>query len=83
MGAPRRLALERAHHGVAEDACARALPRGRGRPGDIVAIAGIEDITIGETIADPDDVRPLPAITVDEPAISMTIGTNTRPSSAR
>jgi len=48
-------------------------------PGDIVAIAGIEDITIGETIADPDDVRPLPAITVDEPAISMTIGTNTSP----
>ena len=47
--------------------------------GDIVAIAGIEDITIGETIADPDDVRPLPAITVDEPAISMTIGTNTSP----
>ncbi|GLK18193.1 translational GTPase TypA [Herbiconiux flava] len=48
-------------------------------PGDIVAIAGIEDITIGETIADPDDVRPLPAITVDDPAISMTIGTNTSP----
>jgi len=47
--------------------------------GDIVAIAGIENITIGETIADPDDVRPLPAITVDEPAISMTIGTNTSP----
>jgi GTP-binding protein len=47
--------------------------------GDIVAIAGIEDITIGETIADPEDVRPLPAITVDEPAISMTIGTNTSP----
>lgn len=48
-------------------------------PGDIVAIAGIEEITIGETIADPDDVRPLPAITVDDPAISMTIGTNTSP----
>ena len=47
--------------------------------GDIVAVAGIEDITIGETIADPDEVRPLPAITVDEPAISMTIGTNTSP----
>ena len=47
--------------------------------GDIVAVAGIEDITIGETIADPEDVRPLPAITVDEPAISMTIGTNTSP----
>ncbi len=48
-------------------------------PGDIVAIAGFEDITIGETIADPDDVRPLPAIHVDDPAISMTIGTNTSP----
>ncbi|GGH49715.1 translational GTPase TypA [Microbacterium album] len=48
-------------------------------PGDIVAIAGFEDITIGETIADPEDVRPLPAITVDEPSISMTIGTNTSP----
>ena len=48
-------------------------------PGDIVAIAGIEDITIGETIADAEDVRPLPTITVDEPAISMTIGANTSP----
>ena len=47
--------------------------------GDIVAVAGIEEITIGETIADPEDIRPLPAITVDEPAISMTIGTNTSP----
>ncbi|MBC7517716.1 MAG: translational GTPase TypA [Microbacteriaceae bacterium] len=48
-------------------------------PGDIVAIAGIDEITIGETIADPEDVRPLPTITVDDPAISMTIGTNTSP----
>jgi GTP-binding protein len=48
-------------------------------PGDIAAIAGIPDITIGETLADPDDPRPLPLITVDEPAISMTIGTNTSP----
>ncbi|PPF82954.1 translational GTPase TypA [Subtercola sp. Z020] len=48
-------------------------------PGDIVAIAGIEEITIGDTISDPDDVRPLPIITVDDPAISMTIGTNTSP----
>ena len=48
-------------------------------PGDIVAIAGIEDITIGETIADAEDVRPLPTISVDEPAISMTIGANTSP----
>ncbi|MCU1477286.1 MAG: bipA [Subtercola sp.] len=48
-------------------------------PGDIVAIAGIDEITIGDTISDPDDVRPLPIITVDDPAISMTIGTNTSP----
>ena len=54
-------------------------PAEEAHAGDIVAIAGIDEITIGETIADPDDVRPLPAITVDEPAISMTIGTNTSP----
>ena len=54
-------------------------PAESGYAGDIVAVAGIEEITIGETIADPDDVRPLPAITIDEPAISMTIGTNTSP----
>jgi len=54
-------------------------PADEAHAGDIVAIAGIGDITIGETIADPDDVRPLPAITVDDPAISMTIGTNTSP----
>jgi len=47
--------------------------------GDIVAVAGIDEITIGETIADPDDVRALPAITVDEPAIAMLVGTNTSP----
>jgi len=55
------------------------VPATSASAGDIVAVAGIEDITIGETIADPDDVRPLPAITVDHPAISMTIGTNTSP----
>ncbi len=54
-------------------------PAEEAHAGDIVAIAGIEEITIGETIADPDDVRPLPAITVDDPAISMTIGTNSSP----
>ena len=48
-------------------------------PGDIIAVAGIADIMIGETLADADDPRPLPRITVDEPAISMTIGTNTSP----
>ncbi|MGO1922158.1 MAG: GTP-binding protein, partial [Microbacterium sp.] len=54
-------------------------PADSAAPGDIVAIAGFEDITIGETIADPDDVRPLPQIHVDDPAISMTVGTNTSP----
>ncbi|MCU0260820.1 MAG: translational GTPase TypA [Ilumatobacteraceae bacterium] len=48
-------------------------------PGDLVAVAGIEEITIGETLADPDDPRPLPVIAVDEPALSMTIGINTSP----
>jgi GTP-binding protein len=48
-------------------------------PGDIIAVAGIPDIMIGDTLADPDDPRPLPRITVDEPAIAMTIGTNTSP----
>ncbi|MBK6873407.1 MAG: translational GTPase TypA [Kineosporiaceae bacterium] len=52
-------------------------------PGDIIAVAGIPEITIGETLADPDDPRPLPLITVDEPAISMTIGTNTSPLAGR
>lgn len=55
------------------------VPTDSAGPGDIVAVAGIPEIMIGDTIADPEDVRPLPAITVDEPAISMTIGTNTSP----
>jgi len=46
-------------------------------PGDIIAVAGIEDITIGETLADPDDPRPLPVISVDEPSLGLTIGINT------
>jgi GTP-binding protein len=55
------------------------FPAEEAGPGDIIAVAGIEEITIGETLADPEDVRPLPAIHVDDPAISMTIGTNTSP----
>jgi GTP-binding protein len=51
--------------------------------GDLVAVAGIDDITIGETLADPDDPRPLPVISVDEPALSMTIGINTSPLAGR
>jgi GTP-binding protein len=52
-------------------------------PGDIVAVAGIPDITIGETIADPDDPRVLPLIAVDEPALGMTIGINDSPLAGR
>ncbi|HEY2507002.1 MAG TPA: translational GTPase TypA [Streptosporangiaceae bacterium] len=55
------------------------VPAQSAGPGDIVAVAGIAGIMIGETLADPDDPRPLPLITVDEPAISMTIGVNTSP----
>src|SRR6185436_5762913 len=55
------------------------VPAESAGPGDIAAIAGIPEITIGETLADVDDPIPLPLITVDEPAISMTIGTNTSP----
>jgi len=49
------------------------------RPGDIVAIAGIPQIMIGETLSDPENPLPLPLIHVDEPSISMTIGINTSP----
>ncbi|MFD5099031.1 translational GTPase TypA [Streptomyces albidochromogenes] len=54
-------------------------PAEKAGPGDICAIAGIPDIMIGETLADPENPIALPLITVDEPAISMTIGTNTSP----
>jgi GTP-binding protein TypA/BipA len=47
--------------------------------GDIISVAGIAEITIGETLADADDPRPLPAITVDEPSLSVTIGINSSP----
>ncbi|HEY8822387.1 MAG TPA: translational GTPase TypA, partial [Dermatophilaceae bacterium] len=55
------------------------IPVDSAGPGDIIALAGIPEITIGETLADPENPIPLPLITVDEPAISMTIGTNTSP----
>ena len=48
-------------------------------PGEIIAVAGIAEVTIGETLADLGDPRPLPVITVDEPAMSITIGVNTSP----
>src|SRR3712207_2977496 len=59
------------------------IPADFAGPGDICAIAGIPDIMIGETLADPENPVALPLITVDEPAISMTIGTNTSPLAGR
>jgi GTP-binding protein len=59
------------------------VPANEAGPGDIAAIAGIPDITIGDSLCDPDDTRPLPPITIDEPAISMSIGTNTSPLAGR
>ncbi|MEJ5944956.1 translational GTPase TypA [Pseudokineococcus basanitobsidens] len=59
------------------------VPAEEAGPGDIIAVAGIPEITIGETLADAEDPQPLPLITVDEPAISMTIGTNTSPLAGR
>ena len=48
-------------------------------PGEIISVAGIPEITIGDTLADPEDPRPLPVITVDEPSLSVTVGTNDSP----
>ena len=52
-------------------------------PGEIIALAGMAEVTIGETIADLDDPHPLPLIRIDEPSISMTIGINTSPLAGR
>ncbi len=52
-------------------------------PGEIIAVAGIAEVTIGETLADLEDPRPLPVITVDEPSLSVTIGINTSPLAGR
>ncbi len=52
-------------------------------PGEIIAVAGISEITIGETLADTDDPRPLPVVSVDEPSLSVTIGINTSPLSGK
>jgi len=59
------------------------IPIENAGPGEIVAVAGIEDITIGESLCDLNDMRPLPLIKVDDPAISMTIGINTSPLAGR
>ncbi len=55
------------------------VPAASAGPGDIVAVAGFEDITIGETLADAENPEPLEPLTVDEPSLSMTIGINTSP----
>jgi GTP-binding protein len=55
------------------------VPAEQAGPGEIVAIAGLPEVTIGETLADPDDPRPLPVTTVDEPSLSVTLGINTSP----
>ncbi len=59
------------------------VPVAQAGPGDIIAVAGIPEITIGETLADPENPVALPVITVDEPSISMTIGINTSPLAGR
>src|SRR5881394_3171956 len=55
------------------------VPAEEAGPGEIVALAGLPEVTIGETIADRDDPRPLPVSTVDEPSLAMTLGINTSP----
>ncbi|MGH3921111.1 MAG: translational GTPase TypA [Pseudonocardiaceae bacterium] len=59
------------------------VPAASAKAGDLIAIAGIAEITIGDTLADVDDPRPLPRITVDEPVIAMTLGINTSPLAGR
>ncbi|HRC07741.1 MAG TPA: translational GTPase TypA [Miltoncostaeales bacterium] len=52
-------------------------------PGDIIAVAGLPDVTIGDTLADPDDPRPLAELSVEEPSMSVVIGINTSPIAGR
>jgi GTP-binding protein len=59
------------------------VPAESAGPGEIIALAGLPDVTIGETLADPVDPRPLPVIRIDEPSLSMTIGVNTSPLSGQ
>ena len=59
------------------------VPAASAKAGDLIAIAGIAEITIGDTLAELDDPHPLPRITVDEPVIAMTIGINTSPLAGR
>ena len=62
---------------------AGGCPAAGAGPGDIIAVAGIPEIMIGDTLADPDDPRQLPVITIDDPSISMTLGVNTSPLAGR
>jgi len=55
------------------------VPAEEAGPGEIIAVAGLPEVTIGETLADPADPRPLPVITVDEPSLSIVLGVNTSP----
>jgi GTP-binding protein len=59
------------------------VPIESARPGDIVAVAGFDEVAIGETLADPEDARPLPAIRVDEPTLAMVFSVNDSPMSGR
>ena len=59
------------------------VPAEEAGPGEIIAIAGLAEVTIGETLADPDDPRPLPVMSIDEPSLAMTIGINTSPLAGR
>ena len=71
---------------LAELSLTRALERvpvDEAGPGDLIAVAGIPDVTIGETLADPEDPRPLPVLRVDEPSLGMTLGVNTSPLAGR
>ncbi len=55
------------------------VPAESAGPGEIIAVAGLDEVTIGETLADANDPRPLPVLRIDEPSLSMTIGVNTSP----
>ena len=55
------------------------VPAKEAGPGELIAVAGMEEVTIGETLADPENPQPLPVITVDEPSLSIVVGINTSP----
>ena len=80
---PRRRADRAGEGDGARDRGARLVEADEAGPGEIVAVAGLPEVTIGETLADPDDPRPLPVTQVDKPSLSMTIGINTSPLSGR